>query len=814
MLSGVLDSNYKRYKTDTSIFIKWLSDNGTKCGYKVTKPSAQVPSSEPKAPRLKGKARKEAKKAAAPSPAPGGSSPTASTASPKNFIINTSELLPLANAIVASKEPVEVPADIIRAGLRAISARKRSAAFFGRSTKDQDEETMADNQSHSYFISLMEKVLSTLQPCFAVFAGAESIEASSSENILETLENRFASLEVEEPVEPKTGPAPKAELPIYELQASKEANKDEENLFLVFCLFDDLARLRSYVMDVWEQFKQGKVDLITASVVTNTAFQLAIRAQDEILVDFPASADYDVVLTLLVTRLSKAHNTAVAAGAQGEVEIDDNLGFEIDDNLAQWIYAPAHSLLDSFCDVLDPKFVPMMKRGHFGIYNPRADRTRMSGPGKLSEDLIVLMELLPEFCFISKYKIHMFATDELTRGLGQMALTKDIPIWLVFATTIFLDIHHILREKIDLGFHELQTRAGVATSQLDRYFELSRGLLKTANWPMHNEKSFAQIHDEMNRFILNDVVLPFKESQYQSFRQAAPDASEKFYLYKRHPVLCGIQAFAILLEIQQAGITLNTNIGTVIYPAHFYNALKQNDPSCASWPLIDEVIALHGAQRIFVGGTPSTMKDCFKQICIMLGYSPTQFAKNRRNLNPVVSKNGPRGLKETSPITELFYKGLRHPNGKMAITMHSVEELLNEQARDVDLASNPTSKKLRREWAANNRLTSLQLLEALRASIPKELPKLEFDYFKLHAQSIGLMRRLKRDLDADYIKFYGSARYIMNESELVWLGPYAVMAAAGTERVAEELGITDAGSKLLAKAAMVMEKYLREQGAI
>jgi len=34
MLSGVLDSNYKRYKTDTSIFVKWLLDVARNAGMK------------------------------------------------------------------------------------------------------------------------------------------------------------------------------------------------------------------------------------------------------------------------------------------------------------------------------------------------------------------------------------------------------------------------------------------------------------------------------------------------------------------------------------------------------------------------------------------------------------------------------------------------------------------------------------------------------------------------------------------------------------------------------------------------------------
>ena len=233
-------------------------------------------------------------------------------------------------------------------------------------------------------------------------------------------------------------------------------------------------------------------------------------------------------------------NSPFEAGAEGEVEIDDDL--------AHWIYAPTHSLLDSFCDVLDPKFMPMMKRGQFVVYDPRADRSKMGGVEQNKEDLIVLMELLPEFCFISKYNIYRFATFELTRGLGQMAITNNIPIWLVFATAMFLDIHHILREKLELGFQELQARPSLAKSQLDRYLSSPEAFPNRIDtWPKNNEKVFGLNSDELNKFILTGVVFPFNTALYKTFLQPAPDESERFYLYKQHPLLCGIQAFAVLL---------------------------------------------------------------------------------------------------------------------------------------------------------------------------------------------------------------------------------------------------------------------------
>jgi len=62
MLPGFLDSTYKRYKNDTSVFLKWLCDSGSKCGYQLSEPS-KVKNEPGKAPRLKGKARKQAKEA-------------------------------------------------------------------------------------------------------------------------------------------------------------------------------------------------------------------------------------------------------------------------------------------------------------------------------------------------------------------------------------------------------------------------------------------------------------------------------------------------------------------------------------------------------------------------------------------------------------------------------------------------------------------------------------------------------------------------------------------------------------------------------
>jgi hypothetical protein len=184
----------------------------------------------------------------------------------------------------------------------------------------------------------MEDVLLALQPRFAVSTGSVSEEvqandtSKSSSDHLETLENNFAVLGVETLSTPTK--------PLYELEPETKADSDEEKLFALFCLFDDLARLSQFLLDVWMDYL---LDKMTTAVITNTAFQLAIRTQDEILAAHPDCGDYQNVLSTMLAVLADKQSIS-----------DDEIEFELDGAIADWIYGPAHSLLDSFCDVLQP----------------------------------------------------------------------------------------------------------------------------------------------------------------------------------------------------------------------------------------------------------------------------------------------------------------------------------------------------------------------------------------------------------------------------------------------------------------------------
>lgn len=194
-----------------------------------------------------------------------------------------------------NSKAITIPYEIIPAGLRTVSARKKQAALFEDITESEDEEMAQSNEGHVYFISALEEVIITLQPCFSSTARAseDKPNAQPPANTIEDLQNRFAALEVEEPTEDSGEAAPSPRV-VYEVEPPKsEKEIKREKMFAIFCLFQDFDELQHLIEDMWYEFALGKLDLITASVTTKAAFQVATRMQDELTVLYPDCKYYD-----------------------------------------------------------------------------------------------------------------------------------------------------------------------------------------------------------------------------------------------------------------------------------------------------------------------------------------------------------------------------------------------------------------------------------------------------------------------------------------------------------------------------------------
>ncbi|ORZ39977.1 hypothetical protein BCR44DRAFT_1426014 [Catenaria anguillulae PL171] len=219
-LPSFLFDSYKSYKRDTDRLASWLGATAESLGYKHADPPASSTtstvatdhggSSDAKPGRLKGKARKAAKDAKSST-----KSPSAIDCDPEvnppavTTLLSTSQFVKLARFIVDCKAPlVTVPPRIIEWAARAIQARRRCATWFQSdavnlgptaqsSCGDSDPAKSATeqrNQSHEYFIEILESVISILAKRVGTRSGGG--KARHAKPTVDVVESRFSALSI------------------------------------------------------------------------------------------------------------------------------------------------------------------------------------------------------------------------------------------------------------------------------------------------------------------------------------------------------------------------------------------------------------------------------------------------------------------------------------------------------------------------------------------------------------------------------------------------------------------------------------------
>ncbi|KAJ5365148.1 hypothetical protein N7517_008034 [Penicillium concentricum] len=168
---------------------------------------------------------------------------------------------------------------------------------------------------------------------------------------------------------------------------------------------------------------------------------------------------------------------------------------------------------------------------------------------------------------------------------------------------------------------------------------------------LHTTENFAE--DELTR----GLKLAFCNKEHPFWLVFAVQVHEKrlrrpigvaFRLFQWHPVFCGLLLYSLKMLYQEAGTTFVGAWGCVLYPLHLYNALRQERLVTARWADLDVLQAIQ--RHSWIGAPPQTPDDYIKRFCLSMGYSATNFAKNRRNGRPRALKNGPKGLTEKGSV--------------------------------------------------------------------------------------------------------------------------------------------------------------------
>lgn len=280
---------------------------------------------------------------------------------------------------------------------------------------------------------------------------------------------------------------------------------------------------------------------------------------------------------------------------------------------------------------------------------------------------------------------------------------------------------------------------------------------------------------------------------------------------------CGLLTFRLNLLLQEFGQTLVGAWGSAIYPIHLYNACRQSGDLDSEWEDAEYICQLHTPQRVFVGGPPKDPGEYFKRFTLMLGArtSAANFARNKRSsgrASIIESKKGPRGLKETSPMKDIFYPRYVE-NGNAVLSPGNLSALV-AVANKAQRTHAPLCdiEQLSHEVTSQPHLTPVQLLDSVREGIAAEEMHLLFDYFGFHQGNIKLLRTLKTAVHEDLVKYVGDG-YMEDESQLPFVIGYIFNIVRDTEIAAAQLKLPAHGSKVLSKASDVVKAFLENGNA-
>ncbi|KAI9927114.1 hypothetical protein AWENTII_010965 [Aspergillus wentii] len=651
MLSGLLASSYLQYKRDTDAVASWLATTAKKCGYSadllVNNKGQQGPG------KSKGKSRKPAKQA-----------PSAQA-----YTIAVKDFISLADYIIGSKNArVDVTSTFVLAINRAISVRKTYGSQI-LSTLPRNDKTLASNERHSYFIGILEHVRDTLRPLIPKELLGEQEAPKRGADKLSSL---FENLDVYEPSEEFLKPPDKPpvhDAKQYEPQYKAEEAEDFEEALLAFqLLLGDLNKIRSVVSQTWAGYKAGIFDVVTASVTSNTAIDIARRLEEDIQGLFQKHGGCARMIQMLYVAQCIVHGE----NANHKEKAGDDMNFRMYD-VAEAIFWPTYELLNAFTPLIFGNNMPIYKTGHYGIYDPSQDRSKLSAREKFQEDKIIMMESLPEFYLLCKgCDFDVPAQDEFISGLQVMFKTKKIPMWLVLAAQVFLDVNHEFRGDVDRAFNDLQNVAGkMEASILGSLRFTSR--VKIENWPRINDNAFRDVLARINEWVKNDPM------QVAKSRLRRP-LGEPFMIMKRHPTFTGLWVYTLKSLFQDIGITLANAYGSVLYTGYLYNAVLQEKLLTKEWKDMELLITLH--DNFFVGDRPETPEESLKRFVLSMGGSVSEFSKNKRGRGghnaPALSRKGPRGLTPRAPVSLMFMDRFCHGSRRSDLSVQDLEEILSK----------------------------------------------------------------------------------------------------------------------------------------
>jgi hypothetical protein len=414
------------------------------------------------------------------------------------------------------------------------------------------------------------------------------------------------------------------------------------------CFLLDVNDLRKYCNMIWNQVAPaGNLSYITASFVTNMAVQMVKQMEYTLVTDFPSLKNIDQAYARLYNAIRRYQ--LLANCTQDQFDGLNN----------QMMYYTWNSL-QQFAQLIQANHspVPALRDGHFGYFDPAADRRQMSPKDKFREDRCIMMNHWPDLIIVND-RIRTTTGSADTHFLGSQGLVSDFKqfckgktrtvTWaLVFACQMQADSVQARRRFLD---YDLQVMRNLGSAVLQEYHHFQTdGMLYGENMSRSAKPFVEYAASTIENWVSEDVVTQMKLRQ--GWDKFSKQATQKDSLWLQNPWLTANVISEMTLDYFHAGVSVASAGGFVQSAIQLWNMLRQM--GYLPPPLHGSAIVGHGSSttkehgllfdhlmdvfgdRVFSGPPPKS--GFLKHWELMTGIKAEEFARGKRQFKKTADK--------------------------------------------------------------------------------------------------------------------------------------------------------------------------------
>ncbi|KAH7305437.1 hypothetical protein B0I35DRAFT_413836 [Stachybotrys elegans] len=723
MLPPALKSIYQQYKADTDVVATWLAVTAKEHGYTESTPGSN---SVAKSARLKGKARKKAQKGEATPNATAGST----TAKPKH-VLKIKEFEPIAT-FLAAIDTLKVPDYFAVAIERVIWVRK---SFSGDLQQSGENVDPASDQRHAHFVGILEKARDLLKPLMEtnVFNMDELKKAISKPKKSKSgLDNMFGPLGVYEPSESFLN-APDVELPQsppIEYTLEREESLPEAILAFTSMLLD-FDMLRSHNQTLWGKYKSGEMDLAAVSVATNLSFELARDLEEDIAPLLEKHGGVIEFTDVYFNRVCEAMGIDTddkPPGSHYNVE-----AYEI----AQGCLFNTMSFLAAFGQAnRDADNMPVSYNGKFGWYKHLFRRTA-TNEDRFLRDKAAVLEICGELHFLQSNLARGAVEDELVRGMAE-TLQSGLPkIWFGYAMQVYLDILEILDADCQRGYKDMRREV----------LRLKKAMLSVplASKPRSKVLRAVSSWDK-------DPMYLYRE-QLDSLGLLPNTGPPPFQFLHQNPMYCGLWLHHMRQVFHMSGVEYAAAPGALMATTQLYHALRQEGKleQDLVWEDLATFWKQQGDATFFVGSPPTDREGYFKNYCLSIGSSISNWATSKKRSGKInINVANRRNMKFMGKLGLELDRRLLPTGSRMPMDGEAFQAILERGRRSkfLDGKGHIRPECVEAAKAAEHnppKLSGPELISQVATDIQAEIPETTFNYFAMHDTVWALLQELRQE---------------------------------------------------------------------